>query len=425
MGEEMSGQFTASDNSGGVHPDLLPVGIAALLPYWSPLQISSEGVPSAGISPGDLIFSKSSCGRFLSVNYNQFSPASFKHRILKQARGLIVGSRCGTEIDLGKPILKPIVFARPFDRFLNWEPGEALDGGTVYEKADGTLGILWFNPFDGAWALATRSCVHADIPGESGKTFRQMFDECLQDGNSLRFSEFTRDLNPMWTYLFEICHTEGGSVVLHKGNHLQFIGARHLLTGQVCFSHTFQEMPVSPVRRWDLKTEEEILAFVESRPAEDAEGVVVVTDGKLFKLKSKAYRDAHHITSERLTARKLYSLILSGKIDEIYSSLSEKKRELCDTTMGSVTSALLSLGNLYDTCENELAGRLQGSEHITREIQKARAEVYLKQGTLIGGFLFGIHKANGDLQNWISQVYKGKGTAFIDLFIQYAENLDQ
>ena len=415
--------------AGGCPDDLIHPQILHYMHGRTLRSIADTGIPELNIGAGELLFSISQCGRVFSANYNQFSEGAFHILALKQARGLIITDKHyavgvwphkpSHRLTLDTQLVEPVVLARPLDRFLSWGLADGPQTGTAFEKADGTLGILWFNPFTNSWAVATRSSPLADIPNEEGLTYRQAFEECCS-AHGLSFSQLTAPLNPLWTYMFEICHRSSENVVEYDESHLQFIAARHLLTGQVCTSDTFQEMPIPGVKKLPQMSWEELLEFVESRPAESAEGVVFQAADRRFKLKSADYLQKHHIKTGKLTERKVFSLVVAGKIDEVYEQLSQRKQVLCDSVMHRVRTSGAHLGNLYAQLEKRLEPILVTCSGDEREMKKQRALVYKEQDSVTAAFLFGIHRHNGAVWEWLKK--SGESAAFIDTFMQWEKD---
>ncbi len=107
------------------------------------------------------------------------------------------------------------IVARPFQKFFNYEehtgedsrlPAIPLEPFRVYEKLDGSLGILyWLN---GVPQIATRGSFISDqaVRGTA------ILHGYLRDNPSL-----INDINPEYTYLFEIIYPENRIVVDYKG----------------------------------------------------------------------------------------------------------------------------------------------------------------------------------------------------------------
>lgn len=124
--------------------------------------------------------------------------------ITKQCRGLIMNVATGE------------VLARPFPKFFNYQEHVAkgwnipAEEPQVYEKLDGSLGILyWLN--DVPW-IATRGSFKSDQAIWATEWFRKNIDHSK--------------LNREWTYLFEIIYPENRIVVNYEYSGLVFISSR-------------------------------------------------------------------------------------------------------------------------------------------------------------------------------------------------------
>lgn len=173
-----------------------------------------------------------------SFNYDQIA-ARNDDPLAAQCRGLVLTTADATPFPTSGPCGELFVLARPMDRFFNLGHGP---GGSavvsddelshpdarVYEKLDGTLCIVYYDPFlpvgrddrgspaeYGDWCVATRSVADADrvIDGFGDHTFRSLFEEALVDAGTT-WRELTESLDIRTTYCFELTSPRAGSGVV-------------------------------------------------------------------------------------------------------------------------------------------------------------------------------------------------------------------
>ena len=125
-------------------------------------------------------------------NYSKF--CQFKkewNEITLQCRGLILDDNYN-------------VVAKPFPKFFNLEEEKSIPNEpyTIYEKIDGSLGILFY--YQG-WHIATRG----SFISEQSQRAEQILNQ--------KYSHLLRSLNHHWTYLFEIIYPEN-RIVLDYGD---------------------------------------------------------------------------------------------------------------------------------------------------------------------------------------------------------------
>lgn len=249
-------------------------------------------------------------GKF-SLNYDQIK-ASNLDEIANECRGLIV------RVENNKYV--PV--AIPFYRFFNYGQGaasissvEEILNSTIYEKLDGTLGILHYDHFTNEWNVATRSVCDASIANGFNKTFRQIFEICLKD---ISFDDFTSKCEKHITYMFEILSPWNQVVVLHEEPKLILLGARNNITLEE-YDINCIDLPVEKPNTYKFSTWQELSDYLESRPASIAEGFVVMTkDFKRVKIKSLNYVNAHRISSNvGSSERNMLEAILNNCEDDL------------------------------------------------------------------------------------------------------------
>lgn len=249
-----------------------------------------------------------------SLNYDQYTVQD-GDPISNQCRGLILESLGDAEYR---------VLAQPFPRFYNYGTPHAavLDWSTAVfeEKLDGTLCIVYYDHTLGRWCVATRNVPDADVVGESGKSFSELF---WLYGRDWFFS-----MNPdvSCTYCCELTGPGNQIVVPYSTWATTLLGIFHNETGTELpvpaglGPQVYSFLDVQGARQW-----------LEKQPGHKHEGFVVRdVAGNRVKIKSEAYFNIVHSVSLASTDSGLMSLILLGKEDDIYSFLPQPKQMRID-----------------------------------------------------------------------------------------------
>lgn len=239
--------------------------------------------------------------------------------ITLSARGLVVD-------DLGN------VVARPFKKFFNLSEGETnvTSNYTIFEKLDGSLGILFF--YGENWVFASRG----SFTSEQAIKGKELLDkvcnyDLLDKGN---------------TYCFEIIYPENRIVVNYEG----FEGV--VLTG-VFNTETEKEQSLY---EWDLLTalnfESELsLSELHFSINDNEEGYVILFDnGERCKIKGSEYLRLHKMMSEMSTTA-VWECLMKG--DDISSILSDVPDEFFDLVSEYETELLYKFNELKDDVWDE------------------------------------------------------------------------
>lgn len=254
-------------------------------------------------------------------NYTQ--KCQFDHKWITEtmmARGLV------TDLDGN-------LVARPFKKFFNYEEHTGEDSKLpklplkenfeVFDKVDGSLGILYFLK-DGTPQIATRGSFVSDQAVEANKILKDILNEI----------KFKFDSKMPYTWLFEIIYPENRIVVDYKET-------RNLVLLAVINTETGEELPIAnlttsfiKVKKFDGLTDfDSIKKFV--RP--NAEGFVVKFEsGIRCKLKYEEYVRLHRLVTG-VNAKTIWDLLrhdqsldeLLEKVpDEFYDWVVKTKKDL-------------------------------------------------------------------------------------------------
>lgn len=228
------------------------------------------------------------------------------------------------------------VVAKPFPKFFNMEERrhQPTKSYQVYEKLDGTLGIM-FN-YQGQWVFATKKCFDSE--------YVTFFQEMMLSGYTAKgepYSNVLQHLHPSYTYLFELIHPDFKIVVDYEGKEeLILIGAHNNDTGEEVEPEIelARLSPFIPVVKRFQSLETETLRYMKELNAENQEGFVVrFSNGQRCKIKFQQYVHLHALitgTSNLSIWRMLKDgqdfdeEILSHIPDELYGWITEVKEKL-------------------------------------------------------------------------------------------------
>lgn len=283
-------------------------------------------------------------GSFWSLNYDQILSKD-NDLLAQQCRGIILS--CPDGSSLNKLAMKiddrldygnicpgeTIILAAPLFRFFNEGQGAAasIDWNApdlkMYEKMDGTLIIVWFNPFANEWNAATRRSPQADILMDNGVyTFKMLFEKILMETIGFSFTKYASKLNKEITYCFELCSKLNRIVVDYAINSITLIAARNTNTLKELEIEDLPSYGVPCVHAYPLMSINELVEWVSTLNPSEHEGVVV-RDSQFnrIKVKNAAYV-AFSKARDRLghSERNCLEIILLGKEDDLIPYLPEE-----------------------------------------------------------------------------------------------------
>ncbi len=291
-------------------------------------------------------FSKS--GHKFSLNYDQIE-ARESDPLSQETRGLILSAEDGKSFTSQAQQVngrnnydhvcpgKTTILAYPMKRFFNHGQGSAADINwsdpklAVLEKLDGTLCIVYHDPFTDKWCVATRSVSEADLIMDNGLfTFRTLFEKALVETTGYEFDIFTRYLEKDYTYCFELTTPYNRIVVEYKNCGVTLLAVRGLVTLQeLDFKHPVVDLLptcLPLVQAHTYTSVQELVDWVSSLNPMEHEGVVV-RDGQFnrIKVKNAAYVAYNKVRDALATSpRNMVELILTEKDDDVIPMLPEE-----------------------------------------------------------------------------------------------------
>jgi hypothetical protein len=286
-------------------------------------------------------FSKS--GHKFSLNYDQIE-AQESDPLAQECRGLVLSLEDGRPVfgiqgpdgKLNRDSIEPgktRILAYPMKRFFNHGQGAAASINwndpnlSVLEKLDGTLCIVYYDPFTAQWCVATRSVPEADLIIDMGHyTFRTLFEKAVMDTLGYSFEVFTRGLVNEMTYCFELTTPYNRIVVQYNECRITLLAARYLPTLRECNPAELAIVQVGKiphVHTYAYTSVDDILNWVSNQNPLEHEGVVV-RDAQYNRIKVKnaayvAFNRARDVLSA--SDRNVLDLILQEKDDDVIPML--------------------------------------------------------------------------------------------------------
>ncbi len=261
-------------------------------------------------------------GDLVSLKYNQLE-SPMHDPLVAQCRGMVVHAPSGR------------ILAHPYDKF--WNHGDALapaidwESACVQEKLDGSLMILYFDPFEDGWRVASSGTPRASGRyGDTGMTYREAF---WYQWTALGMLKPVAPVMRSVTFMFEFCGAPNRVVVRYPKPRIVLHGARHA---------DGRELPRGSLRilakeyDWELVAEHPIgciadcLAAADKLHPADNEGYVVV-DGNFnrIKVKSPAYVALHHLKGNGpITTRRVIELWQTGELAELLTHFPEVEGDI-------------------------------------------------------------------------------------------------
>ncbi len=299
-------------------------------------------------------FSKS--GHKFSMNYSQIESKD-SDLLSQECRGLILSLENGNIIDgtlTDKGINrdnvipgKTRVIAYPMRRFFNYGQGACAninwndENLKIQDKMDGTLIILYYDPFINEWCCGTRSVPDADLLMDNGiYTFRLLFEKALYDTCGLSFENYTSNLDKEITYCFELTTPYNRIVVNYPSNKVTIIAARQIIYSSTMIGGinneifwSCQELDTNKIKTYGVPvvrthpyaSADDLIKLVDTFDPLENEGIVVC-DSNFNRIKIKNINYVLYSKSRDTLCndRAFLSLILNEKEDDFMEFLPEE-----------------------------------------------------------------------------------------------------
>ena len=290
-----------------------------------------------------------------SEGYIMFSygiEADFRIEVVRECRGIILD-----ETDGYRPVCVPFFkfgnYGEPYADDIDWNTAR------VQEKIDGSLIKVWHHK--NVWRVSTNNTINAGSArtNDNEDTFLNIFQRAWTF-TGRQFSE----LNPDYTYMFELVSPQTRVVVPYMETKLYHIGTRDNTTLQELHADIGIEKP----KELSIST---IEACVEAAKNLDKyhEGFVVVDSRwRRIKVKSPVYVAIHHLLNNIASDKRVIDLILSGEDAEVvayfpeYTDMFQSLRERIDRFVTYNEQKLETARNSGYASQKELA------EYVTKTV---------------------------------------------------------
>lgn len=260
-------------------------------------------------------------------NYNQIESPKMDP-VVRECRGLILDEQAN-------------VVSRKFDRFFNF--GEAgthdfdFSSSELWEKADGSLCGVYWNPFDSRWEICTRGTAFAESNHVFGLandgTFRYWILKAMKLTEE-QFHECMSDFDKNVTYIMEYVGPENRIVTPYTESQMVFLGARFNESGKEIsdFRNIISElnkhnMNIRTPERYEAYTANDVLRLCNELPGLK-EGFVAknLFTGERVKVKNSLYVKLHLTRGNGApSAKSLMEMVLQNEQSEFLSYFGEYK----------------------------------------------------------------------------------------------------
>lgn len=249
---------------------------------------------------------------YILLKYNQVK-SDFYNPIVRECRGII----------LTADTLEAVCV--PFFKFGNYGEGYAdkidWSSARVQEKVDGSLIKVWHHNSD--WHVSTNGTINAIkaklTDASVYHSFAGLFYEAFGKYN-LRFG----NLNPNYTYMFELVSPYNRVVVPYKEIDIKHIGTRNNITLQ----ELEIDIGIPKSKSYSLYTLDDCIKAC-AEMSYDEEGYVVVDKNwNRVKIKSPAYVAVHHMSNNGcINKERIVDLIKTGEDGEFLNYYPEYTKD--------------------------------------------------------------------------------------------------
>lgn len=217
------------------------------------------------------------------------------------------------------------IVALPFSKFFNYGeggihyPSVGAEITNIYEKMDGSLGIAFHHK--NKWHLTTRGSLNSDIGAEG----QQLLDGIIDRETAGVWDETDgMELNPHYTYLFEIIDPICQIVVQYKTSRLVALGSRNVRAGECSYGRYSVYNWPDYAATYKFANKEEMLAWLNKTKGTEFKGFVVhFSDGSIFKFKSEDYMRLHRVIAQ-FTFKRVLEAVQLHQEEEIRKALPEE-----------------------------------------------------------------------------------------------------
>lgn len=247
------------------------------------------------------------------------------------------------------------VVARPFRKFFNIEEGKhtPTEQFQVFEKMDGSLGILFF--YGDEWVFASRGSFTSD----QALKFKEIFTKKYK----------TSHLYTPNTYLFEIIYPEN-RIVVDYGNieDVVMLGEINTESGDELDLNHYTNSIFNVVKEYNgIKDYSSLKSLVDN----NAEGFVVrFSNGDRMKIKGEEYLRLHRIMTNLSTTSVWEILSTNGKIDEFIKDVPDEFFKKIQDFAFDLSLRYYNLMKEYTECFEIIKNKTEDRKSFAEESKK-------------------------------------------------------
>lgn len=236
----------------------------------------------------------------------------------------------------------------PFNKFFNSiEPYAATSlidwsSALVQQKVDGSLIKFWFH--NNEWHVSTNKTIDAfsSILSSRGVTFGEMVERATE----VELNEFCKQLDPTFTYMFELTAPENRLVVKYEGTHLWYLGQRSIRTFKESYDGSLKH--VLYPRLYTYGSLDQCLVEA-ARLGENDEGFVVVDKNwNRIKIKGATYLALAKLHNNgQISTRSVIEMWKDNTLDD-YMALEPENQKFCQSIMSALIKLMYEASNIYE-----------------------------------------------------------------------------
>ena len=252
------------------------------------------------------------------------------------------------------------IISRAFDRFFNYGEADTLSfdfsNCVAYEKADGSLCVVYWCPQTNQWEISTRGTAFAEatyLYGFKTYVFRDSMLEAMKF-SELEFQKAFSNCNKDVSYVMEFCSKTNRIVTPYDDSFMVLLDTINLNGNKEDFKlwcNKLQSlgMNIRLPKEYNVSSADELVKLAETLP--DLEEGFVVYDfntGKRVKCKSSLYVFVHRLKGNgQPTSKSLIELVADNEQDELLVYFDEF-RPMVKEVEDKLDESLNSTQKLFD-----------------------------------------------------------------------------
>ena len=282
--------------------------------------------------------------------YSQLE-SDWNEPICRECRGLI----------LEKGTWRVVRYA--FDKFFNINEQFAAEidweSAVGTEKIDGSLISLYY--YKGKWRTATNGTIDAyDAPLTSNsryKNYGELWEAAVKSNYPEFLAEGIKELNPSYTYTFELVSPYNKVVIYYDEPRVYHIGTRNNLT----FEEYDIDIGIEKPKSYSLAGREEFIRYVLEKMDAKHEGIVVKDKYyNRLKLKTEHYIELSHklsklVKGSAVNTVNIFNVIKRGEQSEFLSYFPDMKKyfDSVETGMNESEKKIEEIKRYAENCKKE------------------------------------------------------------------------